>query len=77
MSQYNCCQQDRYTGYNLNKANPFDGRYMPFQRNPWCSNELLIRDPALRCKAKVQPLDMNIDRGTQKSHEYNLRNKLW
>ena len=72
-----CCQPARYQGYNMQKANPFDDRLMPFQRNLWCSNELLLQDPALRCAAKIQPLDVGLKKGTQHSHEYNLKNKLW
>jgi hypothetical protein len=56
-----CCQQDRYAKYNLYKANPFDQRPVKNQPNQWCSNELILKDKALRCKAMVQPLDIAHD----------------
>lgn len=55
-----CCVGTKYDTYNLNRANPFDPRMYP-QPNPWCSNDLILRDPSLRCKAYVQPLDVLLD----------------
>jgi len=55
-----CCLTSKYQNYNLNKANPFDQR-MYRQPNQWCSNDLILRDPAMRCKALIQPLDVTFD----------------
>ena len=52
-----CCLASKYSTYNLNKANPFDPRVFR-QPNQWCSNDLILRDPTLRCKAMIQPLDV-------------------
>jgi hypothetical protein len=67
-----CCQSGAYLHINTFKANPFDDRVMPFQKNQWCSNELLLRDPEMRCDARVQPLDLGLHKGTSHAHKYNL-----
>jgi len=59
----NSCCGSKYQ-YNLVKANPFDQR-MYRQPNQWCSNDLILRDPALRCKAQIQPLDIDLDVSTR------------
>lgn len=56
-----CCQPEFVDKFNLYKANPFDQRTVRNQRNPWCSNELILKDKSLRCLAKVQPLDLSLD----------------
>lgn len=62
-----CC--DGNLNFNLYVANPFDQRPINNQYNPWCSNELILKDKALRCAAKVQPLDI----GMSNSISGNLR----
>lgn len=53
-----CCIPGAYNGINLQAANPFDTRINPTQPNQWCSNELILKDKDLRCKARIQPLDV-------------------
>lgn len=55
-----CCDPNVIGQFNLYKANPFDQRPIKNQSNPWCSNELILKDAELRCKAKVQPLDVSV-----------------
>jgi len=62
-----CCVQGAYNGFNLMKANPFDPRAIPRQPNQWCSNELILRDKALRCQARIQPLDIELDHAMRAS----------
>lgn len=64
-----CCVPGAYNGYNLLAANPFDHRPIPQQPNQWCSNELILKDKDLRCRAKIQPLDILLTRATNMSHE--------
>ena len=68
-----CCNPKRYNKVDTFRANPFDDRLMPFQKNEWCSNELILRDPAMRCQAMIQPLDMGLKSGTQVAHQHNLK----
>ena len=72
-----CCVPGAYNGYNLMAANPFDRRPITNQRNPWCSNELILKDKALRCAARVQPLDILHSRATKLSHEEAKRQGIW
>jgi len=72
-----CCMIDQYHHINTHKANPFDDRIMPFQKNLWCSNELILRDPAMRCAAKIQPLDLGLHKGTSRAQKYNVANGLF
>jgi hypothetical protein len=62
-----CCIPGAYNGYNLLSANPFDQRIMPCQANLWCSNELILKDKDLRCKARIQPLDILLNNATKLS----------
>ena len=66
-----CCVPGAYDRFNLHKANPFDPRVIKNQANPWCSNELILREKDLRCMSRVQPLDISLDLGTRKAHEDN------
>ena len=43
-----CCVFNRYENINLSRANPFDPRIYR-QPNQWCKNELILRDPKMRC----------------------------
>lgn len=56
-----CCVPEMVDKFNLYKANPFDQRTIRHQSNPWCSNELILKDKNLRCLARVQPLDLSMD----------------
>lgn len=72
-----CCVPGAYNGYNLLTANPFDRRPIPFQPNKWCSNDLILKDKELRCKALVQPLDVLHDRATKMAHDDASAKGVW
>jgi len=71
-----CCVPGAYSRFNLHKANPFDPRAIKSQANPWCSNELILREKDLRCMSRVQPLDLGLDLGARRSHAYNKEKGL-
>ena len=62
-----CCTPGAYNGFNLLAANPFDPRPIPRQPNQWCSNEMILRDKEMRCAARIQPLDIELDRAMRAS----------
>ncbi len=64
-----CCKINMYNKYNLLVSNPFDSRQIRHQYNPWCSNELILKDKELRCKANIQPLDISLD--------HSVSNNIW
>jgi hypothetical protein len=63
----NCCMEGAGDKFNLYAANPFDARVLKYQTNRWCSNELILKDKSLRCRAKVQPLDIGLDKSVSKN----------
>tara|TARA_R100001163_G_C5068494_1_gene208932 strand:- start:1072 stop:1332 length:261 start_codon:yes stop_codon:yes gene_type:complete len=72
-----CCVPGAYNGFNLYKANPFDPRAIPRQPNQWCSNELIMRDKDLRCQARIQPLDIELDAALKVSKQDAVSKGLW
>lgn len=71
-----CCVPGAYNGFNLMKANPFDPRKIQYQPNQWCSNELILRDKELRCQARIQPLDVELDNSIKVANKYAQANGL-
>jgi hypothetical protein len=77
MLKSTCCVPAAYNGFNLYKANPFDSCQIPRQPNPWCSNELILRDKALRCKARIQPLDVTMEQSVKLAKEDAVAKGIW
>jgi len=72
-----CCKPGSYNGFNLENANPFDSRSNPFQSNQWCSNELILKDKELRCRARIQPLDITMKNGLNLAKQDASSKGLW
>lgn len=72
-----CCVPGAYNGFNLQAANPFDKRNIPNQANKWCSNELILKDKAMRCAARIQPLDILHAKATSVAYNDAKAKGLW
>lgn len=76
MLKSTCCTPGAYNGFNLYQANPFDSREIR-QPNPWCSNELILRDKALRCAARIQPLDTTMEQSVKLAKADAVAKGIW
>jgi hypothetical protein len=76
MLKNSCCVPGGYKGFNLYTSNPFDSREIR-QPNPWCSNELILRDKAMRCAARIQPIDTTMEESLKLAKADAVAKGIW